>query len=77
MSTLHSPSRDPWHEAPSNFRPPLPDPLRDTDVRAEHRRGDSARAFNVGLHGSSAMLDAPAGAELDALHRTGPRAGYG
>ena len=59
-----------WHEAPSNFRPPSPDPLRDTDVRAAHRRGDGARAFSIGMRGSTEVT----GEELAALCNAGQRA---
>ena len=75
--SARAPIRNAWCEAPSNFQLPSPDPMRDTDVRAALRRGDGTRAFTIRMHGSSAVLDAMAGAELDALHRTGPRPGYG
>ena len=73
--SAHTPIRDAWCEAPSNFRPPSPDPLRDTDVRAALRRGDGARAF-IAIHGSSAALDAMTDAELDALRAGSRRIGH-
>ena len=73
--SAHTSMHDPWHEAPSNFRPPSPDPLRDTDVRATLRRGDGARPF-IAMHGSSAVLDAMTVAGLGALQRAGRRVGY-
>ncbi len=53
---------------------------RDADilahVRDAVRRKDLVRAFNIGMHGSTAMLDALTDAELGALSEGGRRQGY-
>jgi hypothetical protein len=55
---------------------PRHDATMPANVRAAPRRGGCARAFAIGMHGSSAVLGAMTDAKLDALQRAGRRVGY-